>query len=102
MGRLLVALVAALIVGIGCAAAETKAGTSCRATDQATSPPNAIQLACVTDCSHPPSPLTPEERASIDSQLAANIDWIRLGLWHRACDGTRHDDKGPDLRQPAP
>src|SRR5215470_4559483 len=102
MSRLLAVFVAALVVGAGFAAAAPPAGTSCNATDPATSPPNAIQLSCVTDCSHPPSPLTPEQRASLDSQLAANIDWIRLGLWHRACDGTRHDDKGPDLRQPTP
>ena len=86
MRRLLVVLVAALIVGVGLGAPEAKAGTSCKAVDQATSPPNTIQLACVTDCSHPPSPLTPEQRASLDAQLAANIDEIRLGLWHRACD----------------
>jgi hypothetical protein len=78
--------VASIIISIGLVAAESKADTSCKAVDQATSPPNAIQLACVTDCSHPPSPLTPEQRASLDAQLAANIDEIRLGLWHRACD----------------
>ena len=79
-------VVAALIVWASLAAAEPKAHTSCKALGQATSPPNAIQIACVTDCSHPPRLLTPEQRASLDPQLAANIDQIRLGFWHRACD----------------
>jgi len=102
MRRLLLVLVAALIVGVGLGVPESKAGTSCKPVDQATSPPNAIQLACVTDCSHPPSPLAPEQRAAFDSQLAANIDQIRLGIWHRACDGRDKRTKGSDLPQPAP
>ena len=98
----MVVFVAAVIVGVGLVATKTKAETSCKPVDQATSPPNAIQLACVTDCSHPPSPLTSEQRAGLDSQLAANIDQIRLGLWHRACDGRDTTPKSPDSLKPTP
>src|SRR5262249_21180721 len=89
VSRLSALLVGSAVVWGGLAAAEPTVVTSCKAV-QAASPPNAIQLACVTDCSHPPDPLTPEQRAGLDSQLAANIDQIRLGFWHQACDGTQH------------